>query len=260
MEKYTTTCGVELPEVDPEKNFPLVFYKVTEDWSEFLRHTNGEPIEEHRALINNVAVTDEDFRKKIAQAACTMYWSGGIGIAANQIGFKENWFILDTKWTESGVKKPRVVINPKLSESYLVEGTRVSHEGCLSVPLGFKGNVNRHAGLRLEYTNLSGFTETWDAFDLDAFAVMHEVDHLQGRMFIDYQSKLRLGMLEKKIKKVKKSVQHRIENHNRSIMAQVKKFNTIAPWAKETPPPVEVKEHDEPLVVITDEQVPDIAG
>jgi peptide deformylase len=220
-EQYTTTCGTELPAVDPNKNFPLVFYKVSPDWDEFLRMKN--PIE--------IAEIDDDFKKKIAQAACTMYYNGGIGIAANQVGFKENWFIMDTAWIKTGVKSPRVMLNPNPTESYLVEAP-VMHEGegCLSIPLGFRGNVPRHPAVTLTYTNLKNESEEFVATDLDAFCIMHELDHLCGRLFIDYISKLRMSFLEKKLQKVKKAVMIRVKNHNRAVLEQVKKLNIMAAW------------------------------
>lgn len=234
MEKYTTTCGIELPEVNPEQNYPLVFYKVTPDWDEFLRMKNPRQITE----------IDDLLKLKIAQAACTMYYNGGIGIAANQLGFKENWFILDTAWTKTGVKIPRVILNPNPNESYLVEAP-VLHEGegCLSVPLGFRGNVPRHPAVTLTYMNLKGESEEFTATELDAFCVMHEMDHLRGHLFIDYISKLRMSFLEKKLEKVKKSVKIRVKNHNRAILEQVKKLNIMAAWG------FRPKKQEEPLVV-----------
>ena len=261
MEQYTTTCGVTLPEVDGAKNYPLVFYKVTEDWEDFLRC---------KTPYDEMDIADPDFLKKIAQAACTMYSTRGIGIAANQVGFKENWCIIDTKWTETGEKKPRVIINPDADLSMLIETEKLSHEGCLSVPLGFRGDVPRHSAVQLVYTNLKGETETWDAFDLDAAAVMHELDHLRGKLFIDHISRLRLGMLEKKLKKVQKRVKYQIRNHNKAIIAQVKKLNMLAIWGyrpkeqddldrlEEIRQELKV-EAPEPIEVV-DEQVSDITG
>jgi len=248
MEQYTTTCGVKLPEVDGAKNYPLVFYNVS-DWSEFLRMDTPFKL---------MDVTDADFLKKIAQAACTMYATNGIGIAANQVGFKENWCIIDTKWLETGEKNPRVILNPDANQSLLIETEQTSHEGCLSVPLGFKGDVPRHTAVQLVYTNLKGEQETWDAFDLDAAAAMHELDHLRGKLFIDYISKLRLSLLDKKLKKVQKKVKHQIRNHNKQILSQVKKLNQMAAFGYRP-------KEEEPLVVeqpeeIELEQVSDITG
>ena len=236
MEQYTTACGVMLPEVDSVKNYPLVFYKVSEEWQEFLRWASdvfkGE--------------LDNDFKKKIAIACNTMYNAGGIGIAANQMGFKENWCIIDTECIKTGVKIPRVIINPKQETLYLIESEKPSLEGCLSVPLGFKGTVMRPSAVSLDYINLKCEPETWNAVDLDACAVMHELDHLRGRLFIDHLSKLRQGFLEKKLVKVKKSVQHKIHNHNKQIIAQVKKLNQMAAFGhRKEEVPLEVEQPEE---------------
>jgi len=240
MEQYTTTCGVVLPEVDGAKNYPLVFYTVSEEWEEFLRCASPN------TLIFQYPLADhhEAFLKKVAQAACTMYSTRGIGIAANQVGFKENWCIIDTKWTETGEKKPRVILNPNLDLSLLIETEQTSHEGCLSVPMGFRGDVPRHSAVQIVYTNLKGEEETWDAFDLDAAAVMHELDHLRGKLFIDYISNLRRSFLDNKLKKVQKRVKHQIRNHNKQIIAQVKKLNKMAVYGyrPKTEEPLAVEE------------------
>jgi hypothetical protein len=74
---------------------------------------------------------------------------------------------------------------------------------------------------------------------------MHELDHLRGKLFIDYISRLRQGFLDKKLQKVQKRVKHQIANHNKNIMAQVKKLNIMAAWGyrpKEEEPPLVVEE------------------
>jgi len=222
MEQYTTKCGVELPQVDPEKNYDILLYKIGNDWEEFLRCDTMHKVTDP---------ADEDFRKKIAQAACTMYTTRGIGIAANQLGFKEHWCIVDTQWPQTGIKVPRVILNPNTRDSVLVETQKASHEGCLSVPMGFKGTVARHSAVDLYYTDLMGNDVSWQAFDLDAAAVLHELDHLRGRLFIDNISNLRLSFLEGKLRKVQKMVRNRIKNNNRSVIAQVKRMNIIYSWS-----------------------------
>lgn len=246
MEQYTTKCGVVLPQVDGAKNYPLILYKVSPEWDEFLRCTSP-----------NKVTIDDDFIKRIAQAACTMYATGGIGIAANQLGFKQNWCIIDTKWTKTGIKVPRVIINPDVVTSLLIETEEKSLEGCLSVPLGFKGTVLRHSAVSLNYTDLYGNSITWDATGLDACAVLHELDHLRGRLFIDHISSLRRHILEKKLVKVHNTVKHKIKNHNKQIIAQVNKLNQMAAFG--------YRPKEEPLVVeqpeeIELEQVSDIEG
>lgn len=218
--QYTTVCGVTLPEISLNKIYPLVLYKVTPEWEDFLRL-------ETPTAVTDDKFTDEDFLKKIANACASMYNAHGVGLAANQIGFKENWCIIDT----SGENKPRVMINPELVEASYVNEFIPQHEGCLSVPLGFKGDVPRPTYARVTYTNMRGEEEVWAAKDLEAQAVMHELDHLQGRLFIDYLSNLRRSFFEKKIQKAIKLARIRIKKHNKDLLRQVDDINMKYTWS-----------------------------
>jgi len=223
---YETTCGVTLPTIEENKVYEVMVYKVSPDWEEFLRN--------NRAVNLAIGVPDpfsEDLLKKIAISANTMYTLNGIGIAANQVGFKDDWFIIDTQWHETGIKKPRVVINPYIID--VIEESTNQEEGCLSVPLGFKGTVKRSTAINITYNDLTGKEVKWIALDLDARAVQHEMGHLYGRLFIDYISDLRLSFLENKIAKAKKKAKNTIKNYNKNLIKQVKNLNIRYNWSEQ---------------------------
>jgi peptide deformylase len=124
----------------------------------------------------------------------TMIAERGIGLAANQIGFKLRIFILKNK-TTTGYDE---YINPEvLSEEEL---TTFENEGCLSIP-GTNAKTQRFRKLKLRWQDRHGTTLEGDFENMDAFAVQHEMDHLNGKLYIDQLSPVKRNMVLKKHKK-----------------------------------------------------------
>jgi peptide deformylase len=147
----------------------------------------------------------------------TMYDAPGIGLAANQVGILERILVLDTEYDyeelpegvapPEGVevvgggiiknRKPQIIINPQIVHK---EGSILFNEGCLSVP-EYNAEVKRSEKIKLQYQDIDGLTKTLSAEGLLAVAIQHEMDHLEGRLFIDRLSPLKKEMAKKKLKK-----------------------------------------------------------
>ena len=127
-----------------------------------------------------------------------MYDEPGIGLAAPQVGASVRMFVIDTEWSDDSVgKNPTVVINPEISER---EGRITWEEGCLSVP-DYTATVERDAVITLRGTDLDGKPIEERAEGLRAVCIQHEVDHLDGVLFIDRISRLKRSLYVKKRKK-----------------------------------------------------------
>ena len=133
----------------------------------------------------------------------TMYDAPGIGLAANQVGVLERILVLDTDYDydpETEVvtlKKPMILINPVIIHR---EGSILFSEGCLSVP-EFNADVKRAEKIKVQYQNIDGLTKTLSAEGLLAIAIQHEIDHLEGKLFIDRLSPLKKELAKKKLRK-----------------------------------------------------------
>ena len=129
-----------------------------------------------------------------------MYDEPGIGLAAPQVGEPIRLVVMDTEWTdeEAGADRdPRVLVNPEILER---EGKITWTEGCLSVP-DFTADVERAARVRVRYTDLEGREVVEDAEELRAVCFQHEIDHLDGILFIDRISRLKRNLYVKRRKK-----------------------------------------------------------
>jgi len=129
----------------------------------------------------------------------TMYENHGIGLAANQIGINESIFVMDVTYPSTGEKNPKHFINPGIID--LTTNTVKQDEGCLSVPFGFHQPVERAVGVKLSYTNIDGVIKDEVFEGLEAICIQHEMDHLNGILFIDRLSNLRKDIFRRKIKK-----------------------------------------------------------
>jgi peptide deformylase len=148
----------------------------------------SEPIEE---------VTDE-IRVLAKDMLDVMYDEPGIGLAAPQVGETVRLIVVDTEWTEEGAEKsPLVLVNPEIVQR---EGKLTWTEGCLSVP-DFQAEVERAEQVRLLATDLDGQELVIDAEELQAVCFQHEVDHLDGILFIDRISRLKRELYVRKRKK-----------------------------------------------------------
>ncbi len=141
---------------------------------------------------------DDDLRQLAGDMAATMYDEPGIGLAATQVGVAKRLIVMDLDWTEEGERKPRILLNPEIR---LAEGTAVSaQEGCLSVP-DFKSDVERHARVVVRARSLDWEELEFDATELEAYCFQHEIDHLDGVLFIDRISKLKRDLYVRRRKK-----------------------------------------------------------
>ena len=128
----------------------------------------------------------------------TMYAEKGIGLAATQVGVPKRVVVMDLS---EGKDSPMVLVNPEIKEK---SGSEEMEEGCLSVP-GFFETVRRAEKIAFRYLNLDGEEMEVRAEGLLAVCVQHEIDHLDGKLFIDYLSPLKQQRLRKKLEKRKKA-------------------------------------------------------
>ncbi len=124
----------------------------------------------------------------------TMYAAKGIGLAATQVGVPKRLVVMDLSAERD---QPQVLINPRIIAS---DGAQVCEEGCLSVPEVFE-EVERAQRVTLTYLDLNGEAQRVEADGLLAVCVQHEIDHLDGKLFVDYLSRLKQDRLRKKADK-----------------------------------------------------------
>ena len=160
------------------------------------------PDERLRKVATPVEAIDSMRSRLIDDMFETMYESNGIGLAATQIDFHERIIVMDTSEENDA---PFCLVNPEILEQ---EGTEVSEEGCLSVP-GFFEKVERAEKVVVSALNRDG-----DAFELSAegmlaVCIQHEMDHLSGKLFVDYLSPLKRQRIKKKMEKIHKTYRSR---------------------------------------------------
>ena len=129
----------------------------------------------------------------------TMYEANGIGLAAIQIGVPKRIIVIDIS-KEEGKKKPMYFVNPVIKNKDSIKATY--EEGCLSVPDQF-AEIDRPRKCEVEYLDYNGDKQLLKADGLFATCIQHEMDHLEGILFIDYLSKLKRSMIIKKLSKLK---------------------------------------------------------
>jgi peptide deformylase len=153
-----------------------------------------------QAVSTDVEKVDAEIRKLVDDMADSMYEADGIGLAAVQIGVPKRVIVIDLDQKE-GKKNPRAFINPKII--WASEETAVFEEGCLSVP-EIWDDVERPARIRCEYLDRDGNKHLLEADGMLATCLQHEMDHLDGVLFIDHLSRLKRSMALKKLTKAKK--------------------------------------------------------
>jgi peptide deformylase len=144
-----------------------------------------------------VDVVDAPLRELIDDMLETMYAANGIGLAATQVNVHRRLLVADVS---EGRDLPQVFINPEILSR---EGTATSQEGCLSVP-GYYDEVERAERIRVRAQGRDGKVFERDLEGLLAICVQHEVDHLDGRLFVDYLSEMKRQRVRKKIEKDKR--------------------------------------------------------
>jgi peptide deformylase len=143
-----------------------------------------------------VQVVDERIRKLVADMAETMYAAPGVGLAATQVDVHERVVVIDVSDMHDEL---RVFINPEIVWSS--DELKVSEEGCLSVP-GIYDNVERAEKVRVRALNERGESFELDCEGLLAVCIQHEMDHLMGRVFVEYLSPLKQSRIKTKMKKL----------------------------------------------------------
>lgn len=141
-----------------------------------------------------VEVFDDDLCAFIDDMFETMYAAPGIGLAATQVDFHQRLLVTDVSSDNS---EPHVLINPVILEK---DGVAVTEEGCLSVP-GYYEEVERADHVRVRFLNRDGEPVEMDAEGLLAVCIQHEMDHLEGKLFVDYLSEAKRGRIRKRLEK-----------------------------------------------------------
>ncbi|MEO0730689.1 MAG: peptide deformylase [Pseudomonadota bacterium] len=142
---------------------------------------------------------DDDTRKLVADMLETMYDAPGLGLAAIQVGVPRRIVVADVGVKEDReARAPICMINPEII--YRGQSMKSYEEGCLSLP-DIHVEIDRPSDIRFRYVDTTGQQQERDASGLLATVVQHEVDHLDGRLIIDFLSKLRRDMVVRKLKK-----------------------------------------------------------
>ena len=150
-----------------------------------------------------VTEVNDEIRILMDDMLATMYAAPGIGLAAIQIGVAKNVIVIDLS-REDEKKKPLYFVNPEIITNSDIKAAY--EEGCLSVPGQF-AEINRPDKCKIKYLDYNGIEKILDTQGLLATCIQHEMDHLEGILFIDYLSKLKKGMIVKKLSKQKKSLE-----------------------------------------------------
>jgi peptide deformylase len=146
-------------------------------------------------VARSVTAVDERIRRLVDDLLETMYAADGVGLAATQVDVHERVIVIDTSESRDD---PHVLINPELVETS--EEMTIAEEGCLSVPEIYD-KVQRHARVRVRALDRSGEAREFDAEGLLAIAVQHEMDHLLGKVFVEYLSPLKRSRIKTRMLK-----------------------------------------------------------
>jgi peptide deformylase len=145
---------------------------------------------------------DANLQRVIDDMLETMYAAPGIGLAATQVDFHQRLIVIDISADHSD---PLILINPEI---LVREGEVATEEGCLSVP-GYFDEVKRAAKIRVRAQDRDGNTFERDCEDILAVCVQHEMDHIDGKLFVDYLSSLKRERVRKKLEKERKERKER---------------------------------------------------
>ena len=130
----------------------------------------------------------------------TMYSQNGIGLAANQVGILKQLIVVDLKSAEedSSLREPKIFINPNI---IFKSGESAIEEGCLSV-IDFRAEIKRFESITVEYNDIKGNSKVCKAEGLLSICLQHEIDHLNGILFIDHLPLLKQKMVKKRLSKI----------------------------------------------------------
>jgi len=155
-----------------------------------------------RKKSENLEKVDDDIRRLLDDMLETMYAAPGIGLAAVQIGILKRLIVIDIS-KDKEKKDPIFLINPVIISRS--NQTSIHEEGCLSLP-GHFAEIERPEGCQIKFIDYNGKEKKLSANGLLSTCIQHEVDHLNGVLFIDYLSKLKKDMIVKKLVKQKKEL------------------------------------------------------
>ena len=158
-----------------------------------------EPNKLLRQISKSVEAVGKEEQQLMNDMLETMYAANGIGLAAIQIGIPKRIIVMDISKDENK-KEPRFFVNPQIKNRDELKSTY--EEGCLSVPNQF-AEIDRPKNCDVEYLDYNGEKKLLKAEGLLATCIQHEMDHLEGILFIDYLSKLKKNMIIKKLSKMK---------------------------------------------------------
>ncbi len=147
--------------------------------------------------VDPARVAEPSFQQLLEDMFETMYDAPGIGLAASQVDVHQRFMVIDIS---EGKDEPQVFINPEILAR---EGEQVYQEGCLSVP-GIFADVARADSIEVRFVGRDGQVRQMHAESLLAVCIQHEMDHLDGKLFVDYLSPLKREMVRKKLAKARK--------------------------------------------------------
>jgi peptide deformylase len=152
-----------------------------------------------RTVATTVDTVDEGTKTLIKDMLKTMYEGNGIGLAATQVNIHKRIIVIDVSEEKN---KPLILINPLLEE--IIEPKKLPYsEGCLSVP-GFYEELERPSKVRIKALGLDNKTFSMEAEGILSVVIQHEIDHLDGKIFVDYLTNLKREIIRKKLLKQKK--------------------------------------------------------
>ena len=150
-----------------------------------------------RTVAKPVTEFDAELKQFVSDMFETMYEAPGIGLAATQVDRHIRLLVLDVSDARN---RPRCLINPEIIQS---DGEEEMDEGCLSVP-GFYEKVQRAEHIRVRAQNEDGEVQEFEAEGIEAVCIQHEMDHLEGKLFVDYLSNLKRNRIRSKLIKMQK--------------------------------------------------------
>ena len=153
-------------------------------------------------ISKKVDIIDDSITSTLDQMLECMYQNNGIGLAAPQVGILKRLVVIDCS-ANKDIKKPLKLINPEITE--LSKNISEFEEGCLSLPSQY-ARVTRPSEITLKYKNTKGMICESEFSGLEATCIQHEIDHLDGKLFVDHISKLKKNIIIKKLKKLKKKI------------------------------------------------------
>ena len=154
-----------------------------------------------KAVADPVVDIDDRLKKLADDMLETMYAAPGIGLAAPQVGIMSRMLVMDCVKEDGAAPRPMVLINPEVK--WTSDDRNVYEEGCLSLPDQY-AEVERPAEVEVAWTSLEGGAQSARFDGLWATCVQHEIDHLNGKLFIDYLKPLKRQMITRKMQKLKR--------------------------------------------------------